>query len=47
LYDHYRHWHREQSASAGLSMKSWGGLMRERYDFIKSGVYWYFVSLTA
>lgn len=26
-------------------LKAWGSLMHDRYDFIKSGVYWYFVVL--
>lgn len=43
LYDRYRHWAHQQNQPA-LSMKGWGTRMKERYDHIKSGVYWYFVT---
>ena len=45
LYDRYRRWCRDNQDHPALSMKGWGALMRERFDFIKSGVYWYFVVL--
>ncbi|WP_285906792.1 hypothetical protein [Pseudodesulfovibrio pelocollis] len=46
LYDHYRHWARDAGERDwDISTKRWGGMMRNRYDFIKSGVIWYLVRL--
>ena len=43
LYDRYRHWCRKNHEHHTMSMKTWGNLMRKRFDHIKSGVFWYFV----